>query len=103
MQITTAYNIQMVDACHIRPFAESHDDTIQNGIPLCPNLHRAFDRGLLTINSNYQVIASPHFSEGDSSYALRQYEGITILLPQNNPDFPAIENLAWHQQYIFKA
>jgi putative restriction endonuclease len=45
MRIITDAEVQMIDACHIIPFSESHDDTISNGISLCPNLHRAFDRG----------------------------------------------------------
>lgn len=32
-------NAQLVDACHIVPFAISKDDTINNGISLSPNLH----------------------------------------------------------------
>jgi putative restriction endonuclease len=58
MNITVASNISMVDACHIIPFSESHDDTIANGITLCPNLHRAFDRRLIGIDSEYRVIVS---------------------------------------------
>ncbi|WP_201288840.1 HNH endonuclease signature motif containing protein [Polaribacter septentrionalilitoris] len=40
----------MIDACHIVPFSISNDDTIPIGISLSPNLYRAFDRGLITIN-----------------------------------------------------
>jgi len=44
MRIDSTFNISMIDACHIIPFSISYDDTITNGIALCPNLHRAFDR-----------------------------------------------------------
>src|SRR5690606_13110164 len=47
MRIIASTSIQMIDACHIVPFSESHDDTIGNGLSLCPNLHRAFDRHLI--------------------------------------------------------
>lgn len=30
-------NVSMVDACHIVPFSEGYDDTLTNGIALCPN------------------------------------------------------------------
>jgi putative restriction endonuclease len=56
MRIVATANIQMVDACHIMPFAESHDDTISNGIALSPSLHRAFDRGLISISSDHRVL-----------------------------------------------
>jgi len=47
LRIDATANISMVDACHIVPFSEAYDDTLTNGIALCPNLHRAFDRGLI--------------------------------------------------------
>jgi putative restriction endonuclease len=58
LKINATRNIQMIDACHIVPFAESHDDTIKNGISLSPNLHRAFDRYMISINENYEVVVS---------------------------------------------
>ena len=63
MHIISGYDIQMVDACHIVPFAVSHNDTVSNGISLSPNMHRAFDRGLVSVNSDYKVIVSNSFTE----------------------------------------
>lgn len=44
--IQSVHSISMIDACHIVPFSESYNDTVTNGIALCPNIHRAFDRRL---------------------------------------------------------
>jgi putative restriction endonuclease len=96
MRIITDTGIQMVDACHIVPFSESHDDTITNGISLCPNLHRAFDRGLISLDTDYKVLVKP-FSEQESFYPIRQFEGRQFLLPGNKQYFPAQENLAAHR------
>ncbi|WP_079718442.1 HNH endonuclease [Parapedobacter luteus] len=49
----------------MEPFSVSHDDRIGNGIALCPNMHRAFDRGLLSVDEDYRVIVSPHFTEDE--------------------------------------
>ena len=98
MQITTTANAQFVDACHIVPFAISKNDTITNGISLCPNLHRAFDRGLITIDSNYRVKVSPNFTEKDSPYSLKQFEGQEIILPTITSQYPLLENLDWHSK-----
>jgi putative restriction endonuclease len=93
-----AGDIQMIDACHIVPFSESHDDTITNGISLCPNLHRAFDRGLLSIDENYKVILKP-FSENDNNiYSIKQFEGKDIMLPANSEYLPLQYNLEKHRQ-----
>ena len=39
--------------------------SISNGISLSPNLHRAFDRGLITINADYVVRISPVIKENE--------------------------------------
>jgi len=97
MRIKVSDTIQMIDACHIISFSESHDDTIGNGISLCPNLHRAFDRGLISIDENYKVLVKP-FAEADTSYSIRQFEGKQILLPANHRHYPRQEGLANHQE-----
>ncbi|WP_121353338.1 HNH endonuclease [Flavisolibacter nicotianae] len=96
MRIITDRDIQMIDACHIVPFSESHDDTIKNGISLCPNLHRAFDRGLISLDAEYRVLVKP-FTEQENFYSIKQFAGRQILLPTNKNYFPAKENLAAHR------
>ncbi len=95
MRIDTAREIQMIDACHIIPFAESHDDTITNGISLSPSLHRAFDRFLVTINDNYRVVVSDKFIE-QGDHSLKKFHDQEILLPNNQDYRPSTENLQWH-------
>jgi putative restriction endonuclease len=93
LRVEAIANISMVDACHIVPFAESYDDTIKNGIALCPTLHRAFDRGLIGIDDDYKVILNANFKESEVSYSIKQFIGESILLPQNPEYYPSIENL----------
>ncbi|MBU3661159.1 MAG: HNH endonuclease [Flavobacteriales bacterium] len=101
MRVESTTNAQLVDACHIIPFAISKDDTITNGISLSPNLHRAFDRGLLTINADYVVRISPAIKENESPYSLKQFEGKLINLPIEPKFYPSIENLNWHRKECF--
>lgn len=103
MRIESSAQVQMIDACHIKPFTISKDDTITNGISLSPTLHRAYDRGLLTITANYRVQISPAIIENNSPYSLGQFEGKRILLPENPQYYPSVENLRWHQQNCFIA
>ncbi|MCW3092124.1 MAG: restriction endonuclease [Ferruginibacter sp.] len=102
MRIISSLEIQMVDACHIVPFSESHDDTITNGISLCPNLHRAFDRGLITIDNEFKLLVSDKFSEAGIDYSIAQYANKKLMLPLDTKYYPAINNLEWHRQHIFK-
>lgn len=92
----------MIDACHIVPFGVSYDDTVNNGIALCPNLHRAFDRGLIAIDENYRVIVSTSFREDESNYSISTYEGKQIKLPKQLNYRPGEENLGWHRKEIFR-
>jgi putative restriction endonuclease len=96
MRIIADRDIQMIDACHIVPFSESHDDTITNGISLCPNLHRAFDRGLISLDTEYRVLVKP-FTEQENFYSIKQFEGKQMLFPNNINYFPAQENLSSHR------
>ncbi len=101
LKIESKSNVQMVDACHIYPFSLSNDDTVANGIALSPTLHRAFDRGLLTINSDYLVRISPTVEDRDSEYSITQFEGRKIQLPEKEKWFPSQQSLTWHNKEVF--
>jgi len=101
MKIQSSHNVQMIDACHIYPFSVSRDDTVTNGIALSPTLHRAFDRGLITINSDFVVRISPTIKEVESNFTLSQFEGRQINLPQKEKYYPAQESLIWHNKEVF--
>jgi putative restriction endonuclease len=103
MKIDAISYVSMVDACHIVPFSKSYDDTVTNGIALCPNLHRAFDRGLVCIDENYIVVVSKIFTETSSNYSIREFEGREIRLPLNQKYYPSTENFKKHKASIFKS
>ncbi len=98
LKVDATFNISMIDACHIIPFSESYNDTIQNGIALCPNLHRAFDRGLISINEKFQVMVSNKFIENDSQYGIHQFEGKHIWLSDESKYHPSQGSLANHRK-----
>ena len=103
MKLESTFGHSFIDACHIMPFSVSHDDKVNNGLALCPNLHRAFDRGLITVNSNYFVVTSKYISEDIiHTYSLNQLKGKKLILPTAHQYKPALENLEWHRDQIFK-
>lgn len=102
MKIDATINVSMIDACHIVPFSVSFDDTVTNGIALCPNLHRAFDRGLIAIDENYKVLVSKTFREDETSYSIGAFEGKEIQLPKIKSYYPLRENFGWHRENVFK-
>jgi putative restriction endonuclease len=91
---TTGNAAPLLDACHIVPWAVSHDDTLPNGLPLCPNLHRAFDRHLFWIDTDYRVQVADHFSEfSGSDYGISRFQGQQLHLPTRRNLWPRVGNL----------
>ncbi|WP_046246009.1 HNH endonuclease signature motif containing protein [Hymenobacter terrenus] len=63
--------VPLLNACHIVPWATSHDDPLPNGVALGPNLHRAFNHHLFI---NMQVPAG--FNEPSrGGYGVRRFGG----------------------------
>jgi putative restriction endonuclease len=100
LRVSAPFTITMVDACHIEPFAKNFNNTLTNGIALAPNLHRAFDRGLLSVDDDYRVILSKNFKENeDSPFAFRQFEGQRIRLPRDARFLPSKAAFAGHREF----
>lgn len=103
LRVSATFTITMVDACHIEQFAKTFNNHPTNGIALCPNLHRAFDRGVVSVNDNYEVILSKSFKENlESDYGFHKLAGKPIILPTNSEYNPSLESFAWHRKNVFK-
>jgi putative restriction endonuclease len=93
--LSTTGAAPLLDACHIVPWSVSHDDTIGNGLALCPNLHRAFDRHLFWIDGDYRVRVAEGFGElGGHDYGVQRFNGQQLRLPKVRTWWPRVENLA---------
>ena len=103
LRVSATFTITMVDACHIVPFAANFDNSLTNGIALCPNLHRAFDRGLIAVDDTYRVILSSAFTENrESMFSFHQLEGQQLTLPKDKRFQPSLSGFAWHRKNTFK-
>jgi putative restriction endonuclease len=99
LRISAVANVSMVDACHIVPFSEGYDDTLTNGIALCPNLHRVFDRGLISISDDYTILINKNFVENQkSAFNISQFAGKQIFLPYAEELYPSLENISVHRK-----
>jgi putative restriction endonuclease len=102
MKVITLKGQTLMEACHIVPFRISGNDQVTNGLSLCPNLHAAFDKGLIGVDKQYRVLVSPNIEEDRSNvYNLASLEGKSINLPFGRKHYPAQENLQWHLEHIF--
>lgn len=98
LRVSSTRGPSLIDACHIVPWADSFNDTVGNGIALCPNMHRAFDRGLISISSDYRVLVATDLMEAESTHAIRPFEGRPLDLPALEAYHPAPENLENHRE-----
>jgi putative restriction endonuclease len=94
----------MVEAAHLIPFAESHDDDPRNGIALAPTFHWALDRFLIAPGPDYKWHVSPVLDARIRDNAeLLEFEGKNLLLPTKQKLWPKQEGLEWRMQNLLKA
>jgi len=103
--ITGINQKELLVASHIIPWSKDEKNRLnpQNGICL-NNLHdKAFDRGLISFNSDYRLIVSNELKQNKSpsiDLYFTNIEGLKIMLPKRflpNNDF-----LKYHYNNIFK-
>jgi putative restriction endonuclease len=87
----------LVDAAHIMPFGQFHNDDPRNGIALCKNHHWGFDAGWFSITADYKIVVSSRLQNA-SNYILQD---AVIALPDRIEFSPAPEALAWHRANVF--
>ena len=93
--------LYIVDAAHLIPFAESHDDDPRNGIALCKNHHWAMDRNLIAPGTDraWHVLKSLD-DRLEGQRELIHLDGRTLLLPQERRYHPKEEGLRWRGERL---
>lgn len=101
--LTNSHVLHVLDAAHIRPYADGGSHNPSNGLLLRQDVHTLFDRGYLTVSSDFHVEVSrrlkDEFDNGKEYYAL---QGKTILLPGNPAFRPSPEQLNWHNEHVYR-
>jgi putative restriction endonuclease len=89
-----------VQAAHVRPVASAGPDSLRNGIALCSTFHWMFDRGLISVADDHQLLlAKGHVPEAAS----RLLNPDRVLLPTRRADqAPHPMFLRWHRENVFK-
>ncbi len=91
-----------VNAAHIRPVERDGPDTVQNGIALSGTAHWMFDRGLISLTNDLEILISRQVNDIDSVKSFINNDGKAIppLFPRNRPH-PHFLN--WHREHCFKS
>ena len=88
------------DAAHIRPVEHNGPDTVRNGIALMKSIHWAFDRGLLSLADDGQILAVENGIDDSVRGLLRP--DLQAVLPANIDERPHPAFLNWHRRNIYK-
>ena len=103
LYILTLDGESVTEAAHIIPFSESYNDDVRNGISLCQLHHWTFDKGLISLDRNYEVIVSELMLErGPTEWLLTTLRGKSIWLPEDEELYPAQEAFKWHRERVFR-
>lgn len=81
----------VLEAAHIQDHSESRNNDFNNGICLRRDIHTLFDRGLVTIDTNYVLIVDD--SLPGSEYMI--FDGQKIQLPEQQIDYSKKLLLEW--------
>jgi HNH endonuclease len=101
--ITGETTLPVLEAAHIKPFAEEGPHRIDNGLLLRSDFHKLFDTGLVTIEPDYTIRISSRIRDryfnGKAYYRLngRKLESI----PDDPSDCPRTDYLRWHNERRF--
>lgn len=90
-----------VNAAHIQPVEHNGPDSINNGIALSGTAHWMFDRGLISLSDEMEILISRHVNDRDSIAAFIHESG-RATLPLRAQDRPHARFLQWHRDNCFK-
>ncbi len=102
--ITGEKTLPVLEAAHIKPYAELGPHSVSNGILLRSDMHKLFDGGYLTITNDLKVEVSSRikeeFQNGKEYY---KYHGSNLfILPNKKIDMPNENYIDWHNTNIFR-
>ncbi len=90
-----------VEAAHIRPVEKGGPDIVTNGIALSGTVHWMFDRGLIGLNDDLEIIVSRQANDPEGIRGMINRSGFAQL-PLRTLDRPHPAFLAWHRENCFK-
>ncbi len=113
--VTDAYNrrcaisgektLPVLQAAHIKPYAEAGPHKIENGLLLRADMHILFDKGYLTVTPDFHTEVSKrieaNFQNGKEYY---KFHGKKLeVLPVHPNERPSADFLRWHNEQRFVA
>ena len=89
------------EAAHIKPVQDNGPDAVQNGIALSGTVHWMFDRGLIGLRDNLEILVSRQVNNPNEIWQLFN-EDKKARAPADPSLRPHPSYLAWHRENCFK-
>ena len=88
-------------AAHIRPVKDDGPDIVGNGVALSGTAHWMFDRGLISLSDDLEILIS---RQSNDQEAIQEFvhDSRTLQGLSRDSDRPRPEFLAWHREHYFK-
>lgn len=98
--ITGERTLPVLEAAHIRPYAEEGPHLTANGLLLRSDLHTLFDRGYITVTEDLRVEVSARIrAEFENGREYYKHHGAPLQIePGDKNDRPAGSFLRWHNE-----
>lgn len=90
-----------VAAAHIRPVEANGPDIVSNGIALSGTVHWMFDRGLIGLSDQLEVLVSRQANDAEAIRSLINKTGHAFA-PERSSERPHPSFLQWHREHCFK-
>ncbi len=90
-----------VEAAHIRPVEANGPDIVSNGIALSGTAHWMFDRGLIGLDDDLNILVSRQTNDPESIRSVINATG-RALIPSRDADRPHLQFVRWHREHCFK-
>lgn len=86
----------LVEAAHLVPYADSHDDDPRNGIALSPSFHWAMDKYIIAPGPDLKWHVSKTLDDRlPDNRPLLELDGKSLILPKEKAYSPKKESLEW--------
>lgn len=101
MNLTNGKGRPEVQAAHIRPVEAGGPDRPDNGIALSGTVHWMFDRGLISLSDEHDILVSRQVNDPDQIWKI-MVPGRKAIVPKEPRLQPHPRFLNWHRTECFK-
>lgn len=102
LDLRNGFDRAEVQAAHIRPVKHDGPDVVQNGLALSGTLHWMFDRGLVSVGPEHEILVSENKVPLEVRQRLISPTG-RLHLPENPRNHPHPQYLRFHRENIYGA